>query len=46
MANLTLGGLGMNFELTKEQEMIRDMVRDFAEKRLNRMLVRLMRHQQ
>jgi len=32
MANLTLGGLEMNFELTKEQVMIRDMVRDFAEK--------------
>jgi len=34
MANLTLGGLGMNFELTKEQVMIRDMVRDFAEKEI------------
>ncbi len=35
MANSTIGGgLGMNFELTKEQEMIRDMVRDFAEKEI------------
>jgi len=34
MANLTLGGLEMNFELTKEQVMIRDMVRDFAEKEI------------
>ena len=24
----------MNFELTKEQEMIRDMVREFAEKEI------------
>lgn len=33
MRYLSQGGVGMNFDLTKEQKMIQRMVSDFAEKK-------------